>query len=42
MQANISLDVKNLLVSTDKNKRNKERNKIEDVKFYQIKTNLSE
>ena len=35
-------DVKNLLVSTDKSKRNKERNKIEDTKFYQIKTNLSE
>ena len=34
--------VKNLLVSTGKNKRKKENNKIEDAKFYQIKTNISE
>ena len=33
--------IKNVLVSTGKNKRNKERNKREDAKFYQIKINLS-
>ena len=33
--------VKNLAY-TGKNKSSKERNKIEDAKFYQIKTNLSE
>ena len=41
-QLRISLTYKNLLVHTVKNKRNKEINNIDDAKFYQIKTSLSE